>query len=64
MICRVCGDEKESKEFYRIKHFYRYNHSHVKWCRACQKMFVDMKKQEEILKLREETKGTFVVNFQ
>lgn len=63
MICRLCAEDKESKEFYRIKHFYRFNKSHVIWCRDCQKMYVDMKKAELAQELQKKMAGTFVVKF-
>lgn len=63
MICRICGDEKDPKDFYKIKHFYKYHHSKIRWCRSCQRMWVEMKKQEEMLKQIAETRGTFCVKF-
>lgn len=62
-VCRICGEKKDPKEFYRVKHFYRFHHSNVIWCRKCQKLYVEMKKQEEIQKQIEATRGNFCVQF-
>ena len=64
MICRVCGEQKESKDFYKVKHFYKYHHCRIIWCRDCQKMYVQMKKQQEIQKELEKSRGTFCVQFE
>lgn len=46
--CRICGEIKELKDFFKIKHLYKYcNLGRRVWCRDCQKMFVEMKKKEE-----------------
>lgn len=47
-ICRVCGVEREDKDFYKIKHIYKFiNYGKKVWCRDCQKLYVEMKKEEE-----------------
>ena len=46
MICRVCGQEKERSQFFKVKHFYKYLNTHRIWCRECQKLYIEMKKQE------------------
>ena len=63
MICRICGEEKECKEFYRVKHFQRFHNKDVKWCRVCQKLYLEMKRQEAADKLKDLMKGTFCVSF-
>lgn len=64
MICRLCGNEKESKEFYRIKHFTRFYRRPIIWCRDCQRMFVEMKKNEKAIELQKEMAGSFCVKFE
>lgn len=65
MICRVCGEEKERTQFYKIKHFYKYLSSKRVWCRECQKLYVEMKKKEVDQKRFDEKveRGTFCVSF-
>jgi len=46
----VCGEEKPELEFVKVKHFYKYHKANVKWCRECQKMWVE-KKQEDARKV-------------
>lgn len=62
--CRICGLQFEDKEFYKIKHLYKYiNFGKRIWCRHCQKLYVEMKKLEIQQKQMEEMKGTFEVSF-
>ena len=65
MICRVCGEEKEPNQFYRVKHFYKYLNTKRIWCRDCQKLYVEMKKQELSMKKFEERveQNAFCVSF-
>ena len=49
-ICRICGEEKEDKEFYRFPYFPLSNRNTV-WCRTCMRMYLHMKKQEEMARL-------------
>lgn len=50
MNCRVCGQEKERNQFYKVKHFYKYLNTKRVWCRDCQKLYIEMKKQESAQK--------------
>ena len=50
MQCRVCGEVKQGKEFYKINVFYDFHWQDVQWCRVCQKMYCDMKRQEQTKK--------------
>lgn len=65
MICRVCGEDKEPTQFYKIKYFYKYLSSKRVWCRECQKLYVDMKKKEVEKKKFDDKveQGTFCVSF-
>jgi len=47
--CRVCGEAKDPKEFTKMKHFWKYYKQQAIWCKACQKMYVDMKLEEKRL---------------
>lgn len=61
--CRVCGEFKEEKDFYRLRYFYRYNKSNVRWCQDCQKMFMEMKVKEEQDRKFNQVKLTNLVTF-
>jgi hypothetical protein len=63
MFCRVCGEEKEAREFYRLKHFYKYLNARKIWCRDCMKMFVEMKKEETRKKDLDQKEWLFVLRF-
>lgn len=63
ICCRVCGEEKERSQFYKIKHFYKYLNTNKVWCRECQKLYVEMKKQEMNEKIKDFLKGQFCVSF-
>ena len=45
--CRVCGESKPEEEFNNIPNFTKYKKHKVTWCRGCQKLWVDMKKEKE-----------------
>jgi hypothetical protein len=44
--CRCCGEIKQGKEFYKINVWYDFSNQDAQWCRQCQKMYCDMKRQE------------------
>ena len=45
--CRVCGDEKSEDEFRTMPNFTKYKKHRVQWCKHCQKLYMDMKKEKE-----------------
>ena len=47
VCCRVCGDEKPPEEFFHIPYFSKYKKQKVQWCRACQRLWIDYKKEKE-----------------
>jgi len=63
MECQVCRQEKETKEFHRVKYFDKYYKAARKWCRECQSDYVALKQQ----KLREQKfqkkNGVFTLSF-
>ena len=61
--CRICGEKKEDEEFFRLRHFYKWNKSNVVWCRECQKQFMEMKAEEERKKVFLGTKLSHLVTF-
>lgn len=62
-VCRVCGQEKEDKHFYRIKGFLDYYRRRIIWCQNCQKMFLEMKRLEKNAKIIEAKNWQFEVSF-
>lgn len=62
-MCKVCGDEKEKKDFYHVPYFTQYKKHKVQWCRHCQTMFVGMKKDVEKRKIIEDDQKKFEVTF-
>jgi hypothetical protein len=45
--CKICGERKGPLEFVKLKHFHTYHPSSVNWCKGCQKMYMEMKKEEK-----------------
>lgn len=64
MFCRICGEEKDKKEFYRLKHFSKLLSVKKIWCRDCMKMYVDMKKEQEQQKNLQEKEWIFTLKFE
>lgn len=64
MLCVICGDEKERKEFHKVKGFEKY--SKVKrrcWCKSCQKDFITLKEIEDKQKQVKIEYGSFLLTF-
>ena len=64
MICRICGEEKEKKEFYKVKHFYKVMNQRKIWCRDCMKLYSEMKKEEKRVFELKEKEWNFCVKFE
>ena len=47
-VCRVCGQTKPEQEFRHVHHFTKYKKHNVFWCKDCQKMWMTMKKEQEL----------------
>lgn len=47
LCCRVCGEHKPEEEFHHVVNFTKYKKHKVIWCRLCQKMWMDMRKDRE-----------------
>ena len=64
IACRVCGDEKEKSEFESIPYFTKWKKHKVFWCRDCQKLYIQMRKDKERLEkfVKDDTK--FTVSFE
>ena len=45
--CKICGEEKSETAFFKLKHFHKYHLIDVEWCKDCQKMYIEMKKEEK-----------------
>lgn len=45
--CRVCGENKEDEEFKNVLNFTKYKKHKVIWCKDCQKLWMDMRKDKE-----------------
>jgi len=64
LVCRVCGDEKDDREFASIPFFTKYKRHKVIWCSSCQKMWIQMMKEKQRLQRFIEDPTKFVVSFQ
>lgn len=64
VTCRVCGQEKDESEFTYVPYFSKYKKHKVVWCRECQKMYMQMKKEKERLEKFLCDKNKFVVSFE
>ena len=63
-VCRICGEQKEDKEFTSIPYFTKYKKHSVLWCHLCQKLFMDMKKEHQRLKKFLDDEQKFIVSFE
>lgn len=63
-ICRICGEEKVKEDFYHIPNFLKYKKNKVIWCRYCQKLWLDMRKQREYTDKYLNTQQSFSVSFE
>jgi predicted RNA-binding protein YlxR (DUF448 family) len=61
--CRICGEEKDDKEFYRLKHFAMLMKMRHIWCRDCMKMYIQMKEKEKVSLQLQEATAPFIVDF-
>ena len=64
LICRVCGETKAEGEFKNITNFTKYKKHAVLWCRSCQKLWLDMKKEKERVKKLLTAEKKFEVSFE
>lgn len=66
LTCRICGDKKPGEEFLHITNFTKYKKHPVIWCKDCQKLWMDMRKEREFkqrkLALTQDTEK-FIVSF-
>lgn len=60
--CRICGETKPSKDFLSIAYFAKYKKNKVNWCRDCQRMWVEAKREKEYADKYLNT-GSFTVSF-
>ena len=61
--CRLCGEEKPLEEFHKVMHFTKVKRHKVIWCRDCQKMYMEMKKEEEKKQTLQIWNPTGIVSF-
>lgn len=62
--CRICGLQKPISEFKNIFNFTKYKKHKVVWCRECQRMYVESKKQKELVEKLSALSGSYCVSFQ
>ena len=65
IACHICGEEKPKGEFNHIPRFTKLKKYDVTWCRKCQKMWLEMKKQDKRKDIEKqyEDNNRFVVSF-
>jgi len=63
MICAVCLEERERKDFYKVKHFEKVSKTQKLWCRTCQRDYISLKQEKEKKKQFELKKGLFTLEF-
>ena len=63
-LCHICMEHKPRSDFKKISHFRDVQRNKVQWCRECQKMWLNMKKEQENAKKYEiKDKSVFIVSF-
>lgn len=63
MICRVCGEEKDEKQFYKLKHFHRDKKEKKFWCKDCMRMWIELETENKRKKEFQEKIGPFKLEF-
>jgi hypothetical protein len=63
LVCHVCGEEKGWNDFKNVPYFTSYKKRRLQWCRECQKMYLEMKRKEELVKEERNRKINFLVSF-
>ena len=63
LCCRICGEVKNAIEFHNILNFTKYKKHKVQWCKTCQKMYVDHKKEQIHHMKLEKLPRIFTVSF-
>jgi len=61
--CHICGEQKGWRDFKNITYFSYYKKRRLQWCRDCQKMWVEKKRQEEQTREERNRKINFLVSF-
>jgi len=64
MNCHVCGETKDKDEFRYLPYFSRYRKDKVQWCKECQKMYMEMKRNKERMEKFIKDPLKFIVSFQ
>lgn len=62
--CRVCAESKRKEEFFFIPYFTKYKKHTVIWCRECQKMYMQMRKDKDRLERFLNDDKKFTVSFE
>lgn len=62
MICRICGEEKEKRAFYRLSTFVQMKKRRI-WCRDCQRLWLAKEREKEEKKEFTERVAFFIVSF-
>lgn len=63
-VCRICGEDKEDKYFYKLKGFDQYCHRKVVWCHTCMKAYMELKNKENEKKSLMKKVWLFSLSFQ
>lgn len=61
--CQICAEEKPTEEFAFLPYFTKHKKHKVKWCRDCQGMYMEMRKERLKQKKRVEDESKFTVCF-
>lgn len=64
LVCKICGETKPPEDFKAIHYFRSVQRNKVQWCRECQRMWMEMKKDKERIQKFVEDPTKFIVSFQ
>ena len=64
VICHLCGEEKDKKEFKNLMYFTTYKKQKVQWCKQCQRLYIDFKREKEGMEKLKQLKGDYKVSFE
>ena len=64
MLCEACCEDKDRKEFNRIKHFDKICRTKKDWCKDCQKDYITIKREKNLQKVFYKSTGEFTLVFE
>lgn len=63
MLCEACLDEKDRKQFVKIKYFDKMCRTKKDLCKECQRDYITIKREKKLQKIFYKSTGEFQLTF-